>query len=83
VRLISVAPAFNGDGSISLGLTFAAKGPNGMITTINRIHADPQFSNPFPGTESRNEDGTFSFNLTAQYRPPVAPPRATKARSAR
>lgn len=78
VRLVSVAPGFNGDGSISLGLTLAAKGPNGMITTINRIHADPQFSNPFPGSENRNEDGTFAFNLTVQYRPP-AMPRATKA----
>jgi len=81
VRLISVAPGFNGDGTISLGLTFAAKGPNGMIATINRMHSDPQFANPFPGAETRNEDGSFAFNLTVQYRPPALP-QATKVRSA-
>ena len=70
VRLVSVGPKFNGDGTISLALNFEAKGPNGMIMTINRMNADPQFSNPFPDTEQLNEGGNYTFNLNVQYRPP-------------
>ena len=70
VRLLSVAPAFNEDGTIQLNLSFQAKTGNGMITTINRMHADPQFFNPFPSNESVAEDGTYSFGLTVGYRPP-------------
>jgi hypothetical protein len=81
VRLVSVGPKFNADGTIALALNFEAKGPMGMITTINRMNADPQFSNPFPAAESRNEDGSFNFNLSVQYRPPAIP-QATRARSA-
>ena len=35
-----------------------------MITTINRMNADPQFANPFPSNETANDDGTYSFKLT-------------------
>lgn len=69
VRLVSVAPSFNADGSISLTLDCEAKGPNGMIITINRINADPQFVNPFPHVENRTPAGTYLFNLAVQYRP--------------
>jgi len=78
VRLISVAPTFNGDGTITLELDFEAKGPNGMITTINRINADPQFADPFPRGEELLESGVYHFNLTVQYRPPQTIVRASK-----
>lgn len=70
VRLISVAPKFNPDGTIALTLNFEAKGPMGMITTINKMNADPQFSNPFPDNEQLNDSGVYTFNLHVQYRPP-------------
>jgi len=70
VRLLSVAPKFNPDGTIALALDFEAKGPNGMIMTINRMNADPQFVNPFPDVEQVTEGGTYKFNLNVQYRPP-------------
>jgi hypothetical protein len=69
VRLVSVTPTFNGDGTISLVLSFEAKGPNGMIVTINRMNADPQFSNPFPQKEEMIEGGGYKFDLNVQYRP--------------
>jgi hypothetical protein len=69
VRLVSVAPSFNPDATISLVLDFEAKGPNGMISTINRMNADPQFSNPFPRIENLTPGGTYTFNLSVQYRP--------------
>jgi hypothetical protein len=74
VRLITVAPTFNPDGSIQLGLDFEAKGPQGMIATINRINADPQFANPFPDQETMMDGGLYHFNLHAQYRPPAPRP---------
>jgi hypothetical protein len=71
VRLITVAPTFNPDGSIQLALDFEAKGPNGMVMTINRINADPQFANPFPDQETIIEGGLYRFNLRVQYLPPA------------
>lgn len=68
VRLVSIAPTFE-DRGISLALRLQSKSAEGMIETINRMHADPQFANPFPGNESR-EDGGYTFNLTVGYRPP-------------
>ena len=72
VRLLSVAPSF-GENGINLSLAFQSKSADGMITTINRMHGDPQFSSPFPGSESVDEAGIYSFNLTVGYRPPVMP----------
>ena len=78
VRLVSVAPQFNGDGSINLALDFEAKGPNGMIVTINRMNADPQFANPFPKTEEITPSGGYKFNLVVKYHPPETILRAAK-----
>ena len=81
VRLISVAPSFNKDGTIGLSLAFEAKGPNGMIATINSMNRDPQFSGAFPSNESRMENGYYAFNLTVQYLPPAV--KTASARSTR
>lgn len=70
VRLISITPGFNAEGPVDLTLGFQSRSPNGMIETINRMHADPQFASPFPRDESVIEGG-FAFNLTVQYVPPA------------
>ncbi len=71
VRLVSVAPRFGTDGSIMLSLQFVSKNGNGMIETINRMHADAQFRNPFPSTQTQLEAGAgFAFQLAVQYVPP-------------
>lgn len=70
VRLLSVTPRFN-PGGIELALSFASKNADGMIKTINRMHADPQFRNPFPSSQSQAEGGGYLFSLTVQYVPPV------------
>ena len=80
VRLISVAPSFNKDGTIGLSLAFEAKGPNGMIATINSMNRDPQFSGAFPSNESRLETGYYSFNLTVQYLPPAVRTASVRSR---
>jgi type IV pilus assembly protein PilN len=69
VRLLSIGPSFKEDGTIDLGLSFQSKSGEGMINTINRMHRDPQFRNPFPHNESVTE-GTWSFNLTVTFVPP-------------
>jgi type IV pilus assembly protein PilN len=71
VRLVSVAPRF-ADGKIDLSLAFVSKSADGMIKTINRMHSDPQFRNPFPSSQSKLDDGLgYSFNLAVDYLPPV------------
>ena len=69
VRLISVTPQFTVDGPIPLSMNFEAKSGDGMITTINRMNADPQFRNAFPSNETANDDGTYTFVLTVDYLP--------------
>ena len=82
VRLLSVAPAFDDDNSINLSLAFQSKSSNGMITTINRMHADPQFLNPFPSNESVSPEGIYSFNLSVGYRPAATPAHVMTAAGA-
>jgi len=69
VRLLTVTPSFGEDGTVQLSLNFQAKSADGMITTINRMNLDPQFSDAFPSSESRDDSGIFTFDLTAKYRP--------------
>lgn len=73
VRLISVSPSFDKDGTIRLGLQFQSRSNDGMITTINRMHRDPQFLNPFPSSETMLEGGVYSFDLSVGYRPAASP----------
>ena len=69
VRLVSVGPSF-GEGAIQLSLDFVSKSGDGMIKTINRMNADPQFRHPFPSSQSAIEGGGYNFSLTVQYIPP-------------
>jgi hypothetical protein len=69
VRLVSVSPNFTPDGPIQLSMNFEAKSGDGMITTINRMNADPHFREVFPSNETARDDGTYQFTLSAQYQP--------------
>lgn len=68
VRLLSVAPRFDKSGRIDLSLDFNSKSGDGMITTINRMNADPQFEGAFPHNETQIEGG-YAFTISVQYRP--------------
>ncbi|HEX2059591.1 MAG TPA: hypothetical protein VHK90_02520 [Thermoanaerobaculia bacterium] len=73
VRLLSITPTFQENGPIVLGLRFEGKQANGMVETINRMHADPQFRNPFPSNERLLEGGLgYSFDLSVEYIPATA-----------
>jgi type IV pilus assembly protein PilN len=69
VRLASISPRFAPDGTIDLSLEFLSKSADGMIRTINKMHADPQFRNPFPSRQAMIEGG-YAFSMTVQYVPP-------------
>lgn len=69
VRLTNISPRIRTDGVVDLSLTFQAKSNDGMITTINRMNADPQFEDAFPGTESQIEGGGYIFVLKVLYLP--------------
>ncbi|HEX8410328.1 MAG TPA: hypothetical protein VF883_15800 [Thermoanaerobaculia bacterium] len=74
VRLVSVTPDFGDDGDIDLTMDFRTKSSDGMITTINRMNADPQFRDAFPSNETQEEGGGFAFALSAKYIPENATP---------
>ena len=71
VRLVSVAPSFGETGAVELSLSLVSKSADGMIKTINRMNADPQFQHPFPSSQSVLKDGGgYSFGLSVKYIPP-------------
>lgn len=79
VRLVSVSPDFSDQGPIQLQMAFEAKAGDGMIRTINRMNADPQFRDAFPSNETVRDDGTYAFTLSAQYLPDT--PQASALRT--
>jgi len=75
VRLVSVTPNFGKSGEVvDLAMDFRTKSSDGMITTINRMNADPQFRDAFPSNETQHDDGGFAFALSAKYIPENATP---------
>jgi type IV pilus assembly protein PilN len=68
VRLQAVSPSFTEEGPISLSLAFETKKSDGLIETVNAMHADRHFRDPFPSNESQTPTG-YSFNITVQYLP--------------
>jgi hypothetical protein len=77
VRLLTVTPGFSEDRGIQLVLTFQSKSADGMLTTINRMNADSHFADAFPSSESVDDNGIYSFDLTAKYAPDA--PNAQRA----
>jgi Tfp pilus assembly protein PilN len=68
VRLTTVTPKFTEAGPVMLTLQLESKSPDGMIRTMNRMHEDPSFRNPFPRQEMSIE-GRYQFDLHVQYLP--------------
>lgn len=78
VRLITVAPSFDKDGTIRLSMQFGSKSTDGMITTLNRMNRDSRFVKPFPEVESSDESGGIKFSLKAEYLPEGNPIRKVR-----
>ena len=78
VRIVSIAPSFAPSGPIGLTLQLQSKSAGGMIETINRMNADPQFDSPFPRSEILAE-GTYRFDMSVAYLPPGEAARGAAA----
>lgn len=74
VRLTSISPSFTEDGQIDLQLEFQSRSADGLITTINRMNADPQFEDTFPRSETEAEAGMYVFGLSSKYLPQRSTP---------
>ncbi|MEO8381731.1 MAG: hypothetical protein ABI779_18865 [Acidobacteriota bacterium] len=72
VRLLSVSPTFDKTGRIDLSLDFRSKSGDGMITTINRMNADPHFEGAFPHNETQIDEG-YAFTISVRYLPETGP----------
>lgn len=69
VRLVSVAPSFGKDSHVALALQFESKSGDGLVETLNRMNADPQFIDPFPSVESAQGEGMYAFSIDVRYQP--------------
>lgn len=73
VRIESVSPTFNRDGMVHLNLPCYGKSGTSMVTTIDHLNHDPQFSNAFPANEEKVADG-YRFVIGVDYRPSLTRP---------
>jgi type IV pilus assembly protein PilN len=71
VRLISLSPAVQKDGSVLLSLACAAKSQDGLIRLLNRFFADPHFRRAFPSGEQTDPAGGTTFNVSVEYLPEI------------
>jgi hypothetical protein len=70
VRLISISPSVDDDtGRVMLQLQFEAKSADGLVTTMERFGRDAAFRNPFPSTETLQNENVYVFTLSVEYRP--------------
>ena len=73
VRIESIAPSFGKDGMVHLSIAAAAKTGTGLINTLDRLNAHPEFANAFPTTEENIPNGGgFRFGIGVDYKPSIA-----------
>ena len=77
VRIQSISPTVSPTGgAVNLSLTLEGKAADGMTTVLERLLHDPQFSNPFPTSETV-ANGMYEFGINVKFYPPgVANPNA-------
>lgn len=68
-RILNIAPSVDSEGAVTLNMNFESKVGDGMITILNNMHADPQFANPFPTSETV-ANGVYQFGINVKFYPP-------------
>ena len=71
VRLQSVTPTFDKDGTVHLSMTCVAKSGTGLSATINHFNGDSHFANAFPASEVVEATGERRITLSVDYRPTI------------
>lgn len=70
VRLTSLNPALEEKtGLIRLAIQARGKNHDGLVTMLRKLQANPKFQDAFPTSESRIEDGTYIYIISAMYKP--------------
>jgi hypothetical protein len=69
VKVTSLTPSVNKDGTTHLQLTCVAKDGSGVIQLLNHMLANEHFARPFPESEAKNPDGSQQFSLSVDYLP--------------
>jgi hypothetical protein len=73
VRINNIAPSFQNNAYVHLEMSFDAKTPDGMLTTITNLQKNRQFANPFPHNESQTDKG-YAFTVGVDFKPTIARP---------
>lgn len=70
VRVISIAPSVDKDGSVLIGLNGVATGREAWLKLLALLFTDPKFSDPMPNAEeapSATNGLGYRFRLTVHY----------------
>lgn len=68
VRLVSLNPTVDKDGTIRITMTLQGKSSRAVIDTINRLQSNPHFQRPFPRSQTTDAEIT-AFGITTEYVP--------------
>ncbi|MBV9497404.1 MAG: hypothetical protein JOZ54_24420 [Acidobacteria bacterium] len=71
VRITSIAPSFDTNGTVHLNLSCEGKTPDSMVKTLEHFNKEGNFFNPFPKVETAQEKGGYTFGIGVDYRPSV------------
>lgn len=75
VRLLSINPAVDAAGTVTVTLEGVATSREAWLGFLARLVADPRFANPIPRQEQAPGTGNpmgYGFSLTVTYKPGVA-----------
>lgn len=75
VRLLSINPAVDATGTVSVTLEGVATSREAWLAFLARLLEDPRFANPIPRQEQAPGTGSpmgYGFSLTVNYKPEVA-----------
>jgi Tfp pilus assembly protein PilN len=78
VRVTTITPVFEPNGTVLLSLGLDAKSADGLVNMLRRFNQDPQFANPFPTNESAVPTGGYHISLSVEFKPTTMKPAAVQ-----
>jgi Tfp pilus assembly protein PilN len=78
VRVTTITPAFEPNGTVLLSLGLDAKSADGLVNMLRRFNQDPQFANPFPTSETAVPTGGYHISLSVEFKPATMRPAAVQ-----
>lgn len=78
VRVTTITPSFQPNGTVLLSLGLEAKSADGLVNMLRRFNQDPQFANPFPTSEAAAPTGGYHISLSVEFKPATMKPAAVQ-----